>query len=195
MAEANRAGIATLVMHGKEHLAAIRPSGPVLLLETLFFADEVRDPKEMLEHLPGAVAFTKGELAMATQLITAMDEAWAPSRYTDTYSDQVNELIAATRQGHQEQEAAAPPAATNVVDLVDALRRSVASARRPATTTAPVRAAAKKAPTKKAPGEKAPARKAPAGKARKAPAKRAPDKRAPAKKDAGGANRHARTAS
>jgi DNA end-binding protein Ku len=46
MADANRAGIANLVMHGKQHLAAIRASANTLILETLFFADEVRDPKK-----------------------------------------------------------------------------------------------------------------------------------------------------
>ena len=52
MAGANRAGIATFVMHGKQHLAAIRASGNTLVLETLFFDDEVRDPKRRSKTCP-----------------------------------------------------------------------------------------------------------------------------------------------
>src|SRR3954454_5767202 len=62
MAASNRAGIANFVMHGKEHLAAIRASGNTLILETLFFADEVRDAKKLLDNVPGKASFSKGEL-------------------------------------------------------------------------------------------------------------------------------------
>ena len=53
MADANRAAIGTLVMRGKEYLAAIRSDGKLLVLETMFFADEVRDPRKELDRLPG----------------------------------------------------------------------------------------------------------------------------------------------
>lgn len=94
MASANRAGIASFVMHGKQHLAAIRASGDALVLETLFFADEVRDPKT-LDNLPDKIEFNKGELAMADYLIKSMDQPWDPESYRDTYIDRVNELIEA----------------------------------------------------------------------------------------------------
>jgi DNA end-binding protein Ku len=129
MAKANRAGIATFVMHGKEHLAAIRAAGNALVLETLFFADEVRDPRSTLDRLPGKTAFSSGEMAMATRLIESMDEQWKPSRYRDTYTDRVNKLIKTKRKGHEIQVADEAPAATNVVDLLDALQRSVDGAR------------------------------------------------------------------
>lgn len=128
MAKTNRAGIATFVMHGKQHLTAIRAAGTTLVVETLFFADEVRDPKKTLDDLPGKTSFSKGELAMATQLITSMDEAWKPERYHDTYTDKVNDLIAAKRKGHDVQQADDAPQATRVTDLMEALRRSVDSA-------------------------------------------------------------------
>jgi len=130
MADTHRAGIGTLVMHGKQHLAAIRVSGKVLVLETLFFADEVRDPKKLLDNLPRETSFNKGEFAMATQLIKGMDEQWKPDRYRDTYTDRVNGLIDAQFSGHEVQQADEAPQATNVVDLAEALRRSVDSARR-----------------------------------------------------------------
>jgi DNA end-binding protein Ku len=193
MADTNRAGIATFVMHGKQHLAAIRASGNILVLETLFFADEVRDAKKMLDNLPGKTSFGKGELDMATQLIKSMDAAWKPEQYRDTYTDRVNDLIEAKRKGNDVEVADETPEATNVVDLLDALRRSVDSARGgsgratdSATKNAPATRVSKIA------AKKAPARKAAA---RKAPAKKAAANKAPAKKATGHASRSARKAS
>ena len=127
MSDANRAGIASFVMHGKQHLAAIRASGDVLVLETLFFADEVKDPKS-LDHLPDRIEFNKGELAMADYLIKSMDEPWNPEAYRDTYIDRVNELIEAKRQGNEFRQLDEAMQPTNVIDLFEALQRSVESA-------------------------------------------------------------------
>src|ERR1700712_1047123 len=179
MADTNRAGIATFVMHGKQHLAAIRASGNILVLETLFFADEVRDAKKILDNLPGKTSFGKGELAMATQLVKSMDETWKPEQYRDTYTDRVNDLIEAKRKGNDVEVADEAPQPTDVVDLLEALRRSVDSARGGsgrATNSAPAKRVSK------APAKKAPTRKAAAS---KAPAKNAAAKKAPAKKAAG----------
>ena len=121
MAKTNRAGVGTFVMHGKQHLAAVRASGNTLVLETLFFADEVRDSASMLDNLPGKTSFSKGELNMATQLVESMAEPWNPKQYRDTYTDRVNELIAAKQKGNEVQVADDAPEATNVVDLLEAL--------------------------------------------------------------------------
>lgn len=147
MAKTNRAGIASFVMHGKEHLAAIRVSGTVLVLETLFFADEVRDPKKLLDGLPGRTKFGKGELDMATQLVESLAEDWRPQQYHDTYTERVEALIAAKKKGEDFEVADEAPDATNVVDLMEALRRSVDSARGRGT---PAKKTARKAPATKA---------------------------------------------
>jgi DNA end-binding protein Ku len=193
MADTNRAGIATFVMHGKQHLAAIRASGNILVLETLLFADEVRDAKKMLDNLPGKTSFSKGELAMATQLIKSMDETWKPEQYRDTYTDRINDLIEAKRKGNDVEIADEAPGPTNVVDLFEALRRSVDSARGGsgrATDSAAKHELAKRASQTAA--KKAPARKAAA---KKAPGKKAAAKKSPAKKATGPASRSARKAS
>ncbi|HEX4432433.1 MAG TPA: Ku protein [Frankiaceae bacterium] len=153
MAKTNRAAIGNFVMHGKEHLAAIRASGNTLVLETLFFADEVRDSKEMLDNLPGKTSFRKGELNMATQLVQSMGDDWNPKQYRDTYTDRVNDLIKAKRKGNDFQAADEAPEATNVVDLIEALRRSVDSTR--GAGRKPKKAVEKKAAAKKAPAKKA----------------------------------------
>jgi DNA end-binding protein Ku len=130
MAQANRAAVATLVMRNKEYLAAIRPNDDLLLLETMYFADEIRDPAETLERLPQKVNFRSQELRMAVQLIDSMTGDWNPSDYRDTYTDRVNELIDAKRDGAAVTIAPAAPEATNVVDLMDVLRRSVELAKK-----------------------------------------------------------------
>ncbi len=59
MAETGRAGIATFVLHGSSTLAAIRPDSDVLALQTMYFADEVRDPHEEIDGLPAGEACSR----------------------------------------------------------------------------------------------------------------------------------------
>ena len=101
MAKTNRAGIGNFVMHGKEHLAAVRAAGNTLILETPFFADEVREAKAMLDHLPGKTSFSKGELNMATQLVESMGEDWNPKQCRDTYTDRVKQPDRGQTQGQR----------------------------------------------------------------------------------------------
>ena len=169
MARANRAAIANFVMRGKEYLAAIRADGDVLVLETLFFADEIRKPKDEINNLPGSVKLSAPELKMAGQLIESMAGPWKPSDYRDTYTDRVNQLIRAKSKNKTYEAAEEAPQGTNVVDLTEALRASVEAARgkgakRPA-KRAPAKKAAKKSAAKKAPAKKGAAKKAPAKKA------------------------------
>jgi DNA end-binding protein Ku len=184
MAEAGRAAIGTLVMRGKEYLAAIRPDGDLLVLETMFFADEVRNPKEEIGELPGRTRAKPAEMKMATQLIDAMSGRWKPADYRDTYTDRVNDLIARKKAGKEVTVADEAPQPTNVTDLMDVLRRSVEAAGKRRGGAAAKNAPAKKAPARKATAKKAPAKKAPARKAtaKKAPAKKAPARKATAKK-------------
>jgi len=79
MTKADRIGIATFVMHGKQYLAAIRPSGRVVVLETMFLADEVRDPAEEVESLPAKGSSKGRDLEMAMWLIEALTSDWDPS--------------------------------------------------------------------------------------------------------------------
>jgi DNA end-binding protein Ku len=134
---------------------------------------------------------------MAVSLIESMSDDWRPDAYRDTYTDRVNELIESKRSGKEFQPSTAAPEPTNVVDLLDVLRRSVddaRSGRRPkkdgAQKGSAEKASAKKATAKKATGKKstakATAKKAAAKKASsKAAAKKTAAKKAPAKKAPG----------
>jgi DNA end-binding protein Ku len=161
MAESGKVAIATLVMHNKEYLVAIRPDADVLALETMFFADEVRSPTNELPNLPGATDMSAQELKMANLLIGAMASEWESERYHDTHRAKVEALIEEKAQGKVIVNAGAKSRpATKVVDLMEALSASIAA---------------------QSPGEKPPTKKpAPA----KAPAKRAPAKFTAAKKSA-----------
>jgi DNA end-binding protein Ku len=132
MTRTNRAGIATFVMRGKEYLTALRADGDVLALETLFFADEIRD-RSALDLRGGANAEggpKKGkELDMATGLIEAMSGPWKPEEFRDTYTERVEKLIEDKRKGREIVTEAAPPEPTAMSDLIAALERSVADAR------------------------------------------------------------------
>jgi DNA end-binding protein Ku len=174
MADSNRAAIASFVMRSKEYLAAIRADGDVLVLETLYFADEVRDPKKEIGNLPGKVKLSPQEKRMAGQLIESMTGSWEPKKYRDTYTDRVNKLIRAKARNADYEPAEEAPAATNVVDLVEALRQSVDASRngRSARKTSARKSAAKKAPAKKSGAKKAAAKKTTAKKAGKSTARK-----------------------
>jgi DNA end-binding protein Ku len=149
--------IGMFVMRGKQYLACVRPDGDILALETMFFADEVRDPKKAVDDLPGKVKLSANELKMARQLVSSMSGPFRAKDYRDTYTDAVNKLLKAKAKNQQVEEAEAAPEPTDVVDLMEALRESIAKAGGGRKTTsrshrkpAARRTAAKKAPAKKA---------------------------------------------
>jgi DNA end-binding protein Ku len=130
MEHSGKAAIASFVMRGKEYLAAVRADGGLLALETLFFADEVRDPRSEIDTLPGRVKLSQQGVRMARQLVDTMSGPWTPSEYRDAYTDRVNELIEAKKNEKEFQPAAEPPAATGVSDLTAALQASVDAAKK-----------------------------------------------------------------
>ncbi|MGO9343066.1 MAG: Ku protein, partial [Acidimicrobiales bacterium] len=128
MEESRKVGIATFVMRGKQYLVAIRPESEVIGLETMFFSDEVRDPAQEIDGVPVEADIKARELETAKLLIDSMATDWEPANYHDTYRKLVEELIDQKKQGAvvtaEKREPALPP----VVDLMEALRASVAAA-------------------------------------------------------------------
>jgi DNA end-binding protein Ku len=175
MADTQKVAIAKFVMRTKQYLASVRPAGPVLVLSTMLYADEVV-PVESLD-LPDeeGVEVSDRELQMAEALIESLSaEKFEPEKFHDTYRQRVLELIEAKAEGKTIVAAPAPDTTARVVDLMAALEASVKAAKErraaggdgdaaPAKAT-PVRAKAATGPAK------APARKAPAKKAVAAPA-------------------------
>lgn len=129
MQASDKVAIATFVMRTKQYLAAIRPEEEVLVLETMFFADEVRDPVEEIEQLPAEVDLKPRDVDMAVQLIESMATEWEPQNYRDTYRERLMDLIDAKRQGHEIVSEQPKAQSTNVVDLMEALRASIDAAK------------------------------------------------------------------
>lgn len=125
MAETGKAGVATMVMRDREHLVVLRPSGHALIVESLYFADEIRDPAEVVGDLPSD-SFNDRELSIAQQLIESLAVDWEPDRYHDTYRTRVQELIDSKREGRKVVTAKKAPK-TNVIDLMAALEESIAA--------------------------------------------------------------------
>ncbi|MEU8983075.1 Ku protein [Streptomyces sp. NPDC048309] len=127
--ESDKAGIATFVMRGKQYLTALRAEERLLVLQTLHWADEVRDPGKELPELPSRRAGKGKELTLAIQLVDALSAPWEPGRYHDTYEEKVRELVQAKAEGQEIAVAEEAPQATNVIDLMSVLQGSLDQAR------------------------------------------------------------------
>jgi DNA end-binding protein Ku len=123
-----RVAIARFVMRTKQYLASIRAADDVLVLETMYFADEIRDTKSL--NIPKRAKVPDRERRVAEQLIDSMTIAWKPERYEDTYRARVLDLIRRKGRGQEIDVETERPRSAEVVDLVEALQRSL-EARKP----------------------------------------------------------------
>jgi len=124
MKDSGKVGIARFVLRTKQYLAAIRPLGDVLVLETMLYSDEVNDVDE-LEGLPGAVDVSDRELKMARQLIETLATEFEPERYKDEYRQRVLDLIERKAEGQEIVIEARTEEPARVVDLMAALEASL----------------------------------------------------------------------
>lgn len=130
MEESGKVAVGRFVLRTKQYLAAIRPAAGVLVLETMYFADEVRDPSVDVDGVPvDGVELSERERAIAGQLIESLSSAWDPERYADTYRQRVLELIERKAEGEDVVTEPARADEGEVVDLMAALEASVAAAR------------------------------------------------------------------
>ena len=118
--------IASITLRKKEQLCALRPREGAIMLETLFYPDEVVQDRGV--DLSGTKV-TDRELDMAFALIELLRKPFDPSEYHDHYREALAELIEAKLEG-KEVVKAPPVKETRVIDLADALRRSVEAARK-----------------------------------------------------------------
>ncbi|TMK70735.1 MAG: Ku protein [Actinobacteria bacterium] len=119
--ETGKVGVAKVVIRNKQHLAALRPWEGVLLLETMYFADEIRKP----ESVDGRTELRKPEREMARSLVENLSDKFDPEKYDDTYR---KELLALLKEKAETGEISAPREESQegeVVDLMSALRESV----------------------------------------------------------------------
>jgi DNA end-binding protein Ku len=170
--ETDRTAIAQFSLRQKTRLGALRSRGKVLMLQSLLWDDEVREAD--FPSLNDDVRVSSQELKMAMSLIDNMAIDFSLAKFSDEYQDQLRQLIAAKLEkgdavdtaatfGEQEEDQAERG---EVVDLLEALRRSVEQ-NRATRKGAETKPAAKRAATKKTTAKKAPAKKSPGKKAAK----------------------------
>lgn len=121
-------GIANVVIHTRQHLAALIPYGKVLVLNLMRFANELRDPSDL--KLPESNAATAKEIEIAEQLVNGMAAAWEPKKYHDTYHEDLLQLIerkvkAGDTETVSDEDVAPPHKTAEVIDLMALLKRSV----------------------------------------------------------------------
>ena len=128
LATLKRVGLGTFVMRGREYVAALKPFGNGILLETLRFADEVRESAPFFSGVEGDADTEL--LSMAEELIERKTAKFDPDRFHDTYTETLRELIekkAKTGKPLEIEETSEQPTGrgAQVIDLVEALKRSV----------------------------------------------------------------------
>jgi DNA end-binding protein Ku len=185
--ETDRTAVVQFSLRQKTRLGALRSRGKVLMLQSLLWDDEVREAD--FSSLEGSVKVSPQELTMSSSLVDNMSTDFAPDKFSDEYQNQLKELIAAKlEQGDAldtaatfGEEDAGESEGAQVVDLMEALRRSVeenrakrgggssgAAKKSSANKSTTSKSSTKKATTKKTPAKKTAAKKT----AKKAPAKK-----------------------
>ena len=147
---ANKVGVAKVVIKTRQYLAGVKPEDSALVLELMHFADELLDPEKL--HVPKKTEVGKREMNMAKLLIDSMSSKWEPEKYKDDYREALMEVIeekveAGGKEIEEKQRKAPKP--TKVIDLVSVLQKSLEQTG--AKRKTPARSRAKKAhPARKA---------------------------------------------
>jgi DNA end-binding protein Ku len=123
LGETGKVGIAKVVIRNKQHLACLRTRDDVLMLETMYYPDEVKDAAKLDGDL-GKPKVTKAEVDMAKSLVENLSEPFKPEKYNDTYRKELLDLIRKKAKGQKLPEPEEPEEG-EVVDLMAALRESV----------------------------------------------------------------------
>jgi DNA end-binding protein Ku len=152
--KAGKVGIAKVSFRDKEHLAALRFRDEAFVLETMFWPDEIREAD--FGGVDVASKVRSNELEMAQTLIENLTADWDPTEYTDEYRESLLRVVEAKINGEEIEVVEAEPTA-KVVDLMEALKASVAAAKKE--TKAEAAPKKKKTAAKKAAGKKTTARK------------------------------------
>jgi DNA end-binding protein Ku len=158
MKAAHVAALGEIVFSGKEHLAAIRACGKGMILDTMRYADEVKKAAPFFDEI-GTADIDDDQLDMAKMLIKKKTAPLDLSKFNDSYEAAVKELVMAKLKHKPLPKDDDTPTRGNVVNLMDALKRSLAG-------DGPIEKPAKTAPAKKPAAKAAPAAKKPAKRAR-----------------------------
>src|SRR5919197_1154598 len=152
MEETGMAAIGKFVLWGKENLCLIRPHGEGLALETLFFAEDVRSHQE-IEDAVESTDVKKAELDLARQVIASLVGEFDPAEFENEYRRDLRAMLEAKLAG-QEVARPEPVPETPVVDLMDALKKSVAEVQSRGSADGKAKAAPKRSRQRAAAGSR-----------------------------------------
>jgi DNA end-binding protein Ku len=142
-----RVGVAKVAMHNREHIVILRPGKNGVLMHTMYYSHEIR----MVDEFRTDLSLVKDkELALASSLIEALAGDFEPEKYKDNYRENLLQMIEAKKQG-AEVVATPEPQQAKVVDIMEALKASLAMVKKPAAsaTTAEPAAVEEVRPAKK----------------------------------------------
>lgn len=131
--ETDRTAVVKFALRQRTSLAALRVRGDVLVLQTLLWADEVREAE--FPSLGDDVRISEKELAMSSQLVSSFESDFTPEQFTDDYQAQLRRLVEAKLERGESVDTAqtfgerAEEEGAEVIDLMEALRKSVAEAK------------------------------------------------------------------
>jgi DNA end-binding protein Ku len=123
LSKAKKVGIGRFVLREREHLAAVRKMGTLLVLNQLRFMAEIRSPESL--SLPEETEPDAREMELAMALIDKMTERFKPDEYRDTYADSLASLIREKIEGRESVPKGEAPQPTSVVDLMAVLKQSL----------------------------------------------------------------------
>ncbi len=126
--EMGRIALAQVVLRTRQYLVAVYPFDGALIAQLLRYDEEVRKPSDVGVTIPKglAKAVRPQELSMAKKLVEGMETTWEPAAYRDEYRDDLLKLVKQRAKGAKAaKEVAEPRRETKVLDLMEALRRSV----------------------------------------------------------------------
>jgi DNA end-binding protein Ku len=121
-------GVAKIAMHNREHIVILRPGARGILLHTMYFEDEIRQVEEFRTDTSKV---QDKELALAKMLIESLLAPFEPGKYKDNYRENLMAMIKAKVEGKEIVETAAPAHKAPVIDILEALKMSLAEAKKP----------------------------------------------------------------
>ncbi len=125
-------GIAKVAMHNREHIVIFRPGNHGILMHTMYYSHEIR---KIEEFRTDTTLVKDKEVELAQMLVESLAAAFEPEKYKDSYRENLQVMINAKVKGQEVVAAAAAPEPAKVIDIMEALKQSLAIAKKPVTST------------------------------------------------------------
>jgi DNA end-binding protein Ku len=145
MKDKGRVALARIVFANREHIVAIEPWGKGMLCTTLRYDNEVRPEEEVFEGL-SSPRVSKEMIDLASHILDSKAGSFNPSEFKDDYELALRKLVKNKAAGHRIEHRMPTKEKSNVIDLMEALRKSLGEPRR--TRAAPARKSARKGPSR-----------------------------------------------